>query len=314
MSRKKSNWFPWGRAVYVLLALLIAWLAPAEAKSYYRLDANPAQGQPRNFRTMNGEWQREFTGEEPSREGLDTLMASGSGQLTEVTLEWLRGRLEQESQQPIQIYLVDLRQEPHGYANDLAVSLYKENNQANRNKNPLTAEANGQAWLNSLLGKTIEFFPLGKTDPHVFQPVMVSVDRVRSEEQVLAGTTMRYARFATPASSWPEPVVVDAFLDFVRDLPDNAWLHFHCHAGSGRTTTFLIMYDRLRNRDVPLDTIVQRQYLLGGANILTLQPKNSFEERAYSHRTKMLRLFDRYITETSQNQTSLSWSAWLKHQ
>ena len=74
------------------------------------------------------------------------------------------------------------------------------------------------------------------------------------------------------------------------------------------------MYDRLRNRDVPLDTIVQRQYLLGGANILTLQPKNSFEERAYSHRTKMLRLFDRYITETSQNQTSLSWSAWLKHQ
>ena len=85
----------------MLLALLIAWLAPAEAKSYYRLDANPAQGQPRNFRTMNGEWQREFTGEEPSREGLDTLMASGSGQLTEVTLEWLRGRLEQESQQPI---------------------------------------------------------------------------------------------------------------------------------------------------------------------------------------------------------------------
>lgn len=85
VSRKKSNWFPWGRVVYVLLALLIAWLAPAEAKSYYRLDANPAQGQPRNFRTMNGEWQREFTGEEPSREGLDTLMASGSGQLTEVT-------------------------------------------------------------------------------------------------------------------------------------------------------------------------------------------------------------------------------------
>ena len=35
--------------------------------------------------------------------------------------------------------------------------------------------------------------------------------------------------------------MVDYFIDFVENQPENTWLHFHCKAGAGRTTTFMIM-------------------------------------------------------------------------
>jgi hypothetical protein len=46
-------------------------------------------------------------------------------------------------------------------------------------------------------------------------------------------------------------------------LPENAWAHFHCEAGLGRTTTFMVLYDMLRNANrVSLEDIVQRQKIL----------------------------------------------------
>jgi len=56
---------------------------------------------------------------------------------------------------------------------------------------------------------------------------------------------------------------VDRFILAVRALPDGAWTHFHCEAGLGRTTTFMVLYDMLRNANrVSLEDIVRRQKIL----------------------------------------------------
>ena len=47
-------------------------------------------------------------------------------------------------------------------------------------------------------------------------------------------------------------------------MPKNGWAHFHCEAGRGRTTMFMVLYDMLRNANrVSLEDIARRQQLLG---------------------------------------------------
>ena len=75
------------------------------------------------------------------------------------------------------------------------------------------------------------------------------------------------------------------FINFVKSLPkESLRLHFHCAAGEGRSTTFLVMYDMMRNSTkVKLQDIFLRQYLLGGINFLNETSndwrKNYLEER-----------------------------------
>ena len=59
--------------------------------------------------------------------------------------------------------------------------------------------------------------------------------------------------------------MVDRFVAFVKGLKTDTWLHFHCHGGDGRTTTFLTLYDMIRNvpQGVDLDDIVARQSMMG---------------------------------------------------
>lgn len=97
----------------------------------------------------------------------------------------------------------------------------------------------------------LTFVPLGKTDPKLFGPLTLTITKTQTEEQVVKEAGLRYVRFATTDSSWPEPQTVDRFVEFVRNLPENTWLHFHCHAGHGRTTSFVAMYDRMRNPQFP---------------------------------------------------------------
>ena len=81
----------------------------------------------------------------------------------------------------------------------------------------------------------------------------------------------------TIVKCYPSPTLEDGrishikvkyFIDFVNNQPENTWLHFHCKAGIGRTTTFMIMYDIVKNcKEVKLNDIIARQVLLSNIKV-----------------------------------------------
>jgi Inositol hexakisphosphate len=92
----------------------------------------------------------------------------------------------------------------------------------------------------------------------------VIVKQASIERDLVSSADASYVRVAVTDHTRPVDEAVDRFIVAVRALPQNAWAHFHCEAGLGRTTTFIVLYDMLRNASrVSLEDIVQRQKLLG---------------------------------------------------
>ena len=282
-----------------------------KVKGTWRLDGS-ASAELRNFRLMTDDWQNNLRGKEPTRQGLDKLRASASGQPSAAALSTLYQKIH-ELDCITQIFVVDLRQEPHGYANSLPVSWYVEHNAANAGKtNASEVEADEDERLNNLRGIDTTFEPLGNADKQAFKPITIIPRVMETEREVSERYDLHYVRFAAADMQFPAPEVVDDFIIFVANLPDNAWLHFHCQAGHGRTTTFLVMYDIMRNPDVSLEAICKRQYLLGGSNLLLEPEGDDWYSRVARDRAKKIRLFYEFIKGTRAEQIGLSWSEWLE--
>jgi hypothetical protein len=95
-------------------------------------------------------------------------------------------------------------------------------------------------------------------------PQQVIVREASIERDLVSSAGTSYVRVAVTDHTRPLDDAVDRFILAVRALPENAWARFHCEAGLGRTTTFLVLYDMLRNPTrVSLEDIVRRQKLLG---------------------------------------------------
>src|SRR5205085_4961849 len=91
-------------------------------------------------------------------------------------------------------------------------------------------------------------------------PQQVIVKEASIERDLVSSAVVSYVRVAVTDHTRPLSEAVDRFIVAVRALPENAWAHFHCEAGLGRTATFMVLYDMLRNANrVSLEDIVQRQ-------------------------------------------------------
>jgi len=74
---------------------------------------------------------------------------------------------------------------------------------------------------------------------------------------------------------------VDLFVQSVKNLPKETWLHFHCRGGAGRTTTFMSMYDMMHNaKNVSFEDIMKRQTLIGGSDLLNHEEEDKSETRS----------------------------------
>ncbi len=294
-------------AAFLALAFLTL---PVEA-GIWRLDGGGGAELPGNFRIVSGPWRREVSERTPNREGLETLCASASGQPSRDGMAVLWRRLSQEVPAGTVIYLLDLRQESHGFAEEWPVSWYEERNGANAGCSAGEVERDETERLPELLGNRTTFLPLGHADTAAFDPVTFTPQAVTTERAAAGAVGFRYVRFAAADMVWPSADVVDTFLRFVEKLPKNAWLHFHCQAGQGRTTTFLVIYDILRNPGLPLEEIAGRQALLGGADLLAESEGESWYACQHRQRAAMLRLFYRYATERRSTAGEMTWSDWL---
>lgn len=281
----------------------------------WRIDADDVQGLPRNFRTMEDEFHAPYKKDMddsyvPTREGLERLHASGSGEFSASGLQSLLEALAEKTQMPICI--VDLREESHGFFDGTAVSWYGEHDWGNVGLTQEEALADEAERIHGAAGQMMTVAHLGG-EKNPLDEHEIFVEEAQTEKELVEGAGLRYKRIAATDHIWPSPAAVDEFVQFYKRLPEDIWLHFHCQAGEGRTTEFLAMYDILKNPAVPLQDILYRQCLLGGSYVAHVEPEGStyWKVPYYVEKAKHIALFYRYVQENEGAGFAVSWSAWL---
>lgn len=281
----------------------------------WRIDADDVQGLPRNFRTMEDEFHAPYKKDMddsyvPTREGLERLHASGSGEFSASGLQSLLEALAEKTQMPICI--VDLREESHGFFDGIAVSWYGEHDWGNVGLTQEEALADEAERVHGAAGQMTAVAHLGG-EKNPLDEHEIFVEEAQTEKELVEAAGLRYKRIAATDHIWPAPAAVDEFVQFYKSLPEDVWLHFHCQAGEGRTTEFLAMYDILKNPAVPLQDILYRQCLLGGSYVAHVEPEGStyWKVPYYAEKAKHIALFCRYVQENEGAGFAVSWSDWL---
>ena len=281
----------------------------------WRIDADDVRGLPRNFRTMEDEFHAPYKKDMddsyvPTREGLERLCASGSGEFSESGLQSLLEALAERTQ--MAICIVDLREESHGFFDGIAVSWYGERDWGNVGLTQEEALADEAERIHAAAGQMTAVAHLGG-EKNPLDEHEIFVEEAQTEKELVEAAGLRYKRITATDHIWPSPAAVDEFVQFYKSLPEDIWLHFHCQAGEGRTTEFLAMYDILKNPAVPLQDILYRQYLLGGSYVAHVEPEDStyWKVPYYVEKAKHIALFYRYVQENEGAGFAVSWSAWL---
>lgn len=224
---------------------------------------------------------------------IPTLNISGSAQFTKEQLLNLKNSINKDN-----ICIVDLRQESHGMINDLAISFlnpYKDLNNGFTTEQTIKAE---NSLLNKIkIGNTIQLYK--HTGIFIKD---ITVDFISNESQLVTEADMQYKRFAVKDNSAPTPDIVDEFVEFIKNKPDDIHLHFHCAAGKGRTTSFMVMYQAMKNNsNLTLEQLLSYQYNIGGVNLHDNNIQYNFLED-----------FCNYVQKNKDSNYSISYSQWIK--
>ncbi|MFO1518790.1 MAG: hypothetical protein U1F57_03865 [bacterium] len=276
-----------------------------------RLDLkDPKDFHLRNFRLASDAYKRKNPFD-PVRIGLETLHISGSAQPTEAGFKELKEKTKAKT-----IVDIDLRQESHGFFDAYPVSWYATHDWANVGKTLSQVEKDENARLEAGLKEkdvTANLIKNVGDDEGELQeeriPFPLQVKTARTEQQIAESLGIQYRRLPITDHRSPTDADVDRFLEIVKALPQDAWVHFHCEAGIGRTTTFMALYDMLKNaKQVTYSDIVKRQWMIGGLDLLKMPSKEDYRYPYAVARTDLVRRFYDY----AQGDQTLSWSEWLK--
>ena len=273
------------------------------------IDLKVANALPRNFRTTNDPL-NESKGETLATTELRDLRASGSGEFTPEGLKLLLPR----THGPVTVF--DLRQETHVFVNDLPVSWYATHDWANVGRSHEDIEREEATGVRSFKrGSELDVrpgHPVKHGNGNSVAPQRVTVERASTERNVVEGAGAHYVRITVTDHARPLDSEVDRFIVAVRELPENAWTHFHCEAGLGRTTTFMVLYDMLRNANrVSLEEIVRRQKVLSkGYDVLHPPDAGDWKAPYAADRAAFVRAFYDYARANPNGRPQL-WSDWL---
>lgn len=282
----------------------------------WRLERSNKAGLPKSYRTCQGEFvevkphNRYDPTYEPSRKGLDQLKMSGSSDFSDLQLDALVSEIRKLHSGPITI--VDLRKETHGLLNGYHVSLFGKQNWANIGLSRETIIAAEKEQIHNTIGKQITVAELDSNKEPV-NPITIDVTTAETEEEACAKRGLGYFRLTPLDHSFSDPRNIDDFIDFVQNLPADTWLHFHCQAGKGSTTMFMVFYDFLRNPDVTEKDVIYRQYKLGG-NFMYYQGDDDDEDLykvpLFKEKAEMIPLVYKYIQENQPKGFKMSWKQW----
>lgn len=258
--------------------------------------------------------------------GLDTLNLSGSSQFSELSLEALIKKIGKK------FTIINLRQEDGGFVEPeegkgaIAFSrLMKmpwwtgEDPAGNRTVEEI--EKSEDALMESVMSsKNYTIYGTGdsyapKDNHKILYRIDIAAKRALTEKQMAAEKNLGYFRIPDKKFGNMEFEHVDMFVDIVKNLPQEQWVHFHCKKGQSRTTLFMIMYDMMRNADkVSAEEIILRQGPngLGGADLWGLPDKEAWDLSFKRGWKEFLLMFHEYAKQNKAKHFEKSWSAWAE--
>lgn len=296
--------------------ILIAISIPVFALAHYKknsveipviLDMQNAPQLPKRFRTTSNL----PNDKEMNWHGFKDLNMLGSGQFSKAAFGEIIKNLHHE-----EFIVVDLRQESHGFLNGNAICWYGFRASENAGKSADAIEQDQASRLTELAKNENVFVHkiIQKDEDGVIQktkPIEFAVHELSSEEEFVKSVNAQYYRFYIQDYHAPDDDQVDRFVAMVKELPKHKWIYFHCRAGIGRTTTFMAMYDMMRNaKNVSFEDILAREVKIGGKNLAELPAKGSFKYKNAKQRLVFLQSFYEYASQNN-DAFKTSWTAWL---
>lgn len=227
--------------------------------------------------------------------GLNELNLSGSEQFSKNNLSILLKNIGTN----LPITIIDLRQESHGFINEFPVSWENKRDNANAGLSVSQITMREHSLLKDI--------PLNQPLSFANKPEVTIIPKTTLDEQDLVKeNNLSYLRLPVTDYELPTNQAVDYFTQFVKKQPKNTWIHFHCKEGVGRTTTFMIMYDIMKNCNLAtLDEIIQRQTSLPNFDTSTIENFSKSSNKDF---------FSKFYSYCKANGKDLnpSWSNWLK--
>lgn len=234
-----------------------------------------------NFRSMHD---RILTTQDVNVTGLRELQASGS---TSVRFLDLQRRL---SHIKGPIFIVDGMAEYHGYIHGIPTIFFGY-------------QREGSPSLKHFIRRLIF------TGTTKVKPEMVISEAIEAKKQ-----GFEYKNVNIGSKFIETDQNIDDIVDFYDHIPENAWVHFHCAQGKGRTSVLLVMLDIMKNAPVvSVEDIVKRQYLLGSENLFDTQVwrNGTYDEKKLEERKKFIEAFYQFICQRKTGGVQ-SWSEWHK--
>jgi len=263
------------------------------------LDMRNIDKLPKNFRTTSVPLKNH---PQIDTRGLNDLHAVGSGQFSLLSFKHAISYIPADS-----ILVIDLRQEPHGFLNANSISWYGKNNAANANKQAEVIEKEQASLLQNL-----RFKETAVIETQVGRPVEFAVHQALSEAELMHHFRIAYERLYIQDHHAPDNEEVNRFIQIINQTPNDTWVYFHCRAGKGRTTTFMLMYDMMHNAKIlSFEDLLARQAALGGKDLTSLPEKKSSKYQAAIERLAFLKLFYQYAFE-NEDEFQTSWTDWLQ--
>lgn len=261
----------------------------------------------------------------PNLEGLSKLNASGSSQFSEFSLDALIKRIGSKH-----ITIVNLRQEDGGFLQPMegkgSISFsylmpmpWWTGEDPRGNRTIKEIEASEEKRMAEIMqNKTFTVYgtsdSYAPSDSHkLLYRIDIAVKRAFTEKQLAEEKGLGYFRIPDKKFGNMEFEHVDQFVEFVKNLPADEWLHFHCKKGQSRTTLFMIMYDMMRNADrVSAEDIIKRQgpLGLGGADLFGLPNKEDWDHSFKKGWKEFLYNFHKYVNETKSTGFAKNWTKW----
>jgi hypothetical protein len=234
------------------------------------------------------------------------LSLSGSAQFSENELVTILKRKKQ-----YQVYVVDLRQENHAFVNGSPVTWQTTNDWGNLNLDPEQIIGREKSLIQTIGVKQTIRLPSARNTRSKFplaEMIDFKVDRVEDEETMVKRLGAHYIRLSIPTIRDFSATEVDRFLNEMRKLPKNAWVHIHGRNGGNRTALFMVMYEILMRKNETIEQVVRHQAQLGdhGYDVLEVHDDDSRQVWDLSRRD-FIANYTNYV-RTRQ----FSFSDWMK--